>query len=170
MACAEVLMDQGVVISQEAVRSGLAKTRWPARMEIMRREPLVIIDGAHNYAGARSLRLALEETFPGLGIVLLLGMLCDKERARVAAELCPLARAVVVTRPNNPRGANWQELAEEARRYTEDVYLIEDIGEALKKALSLTGPDELVCITGSLYMVAEARALLLEPSERLYSS
>ena len=161
VAAAEILTELGVSISPAAVRYGLAAARWPARLEIMRREPLVIIDGAHNFAGARSLRLALEETFPGRSIVLLIGMLGDKERARVAAELAPLARLVVVTRPNSPRAGNWQELAREAKRYTPEVYVIENIGDALDKALSLAGPEELVCVTGSLYMVAEVRGLFI---------
>ena len=161
VAAAEILLELGVSISIAAVRQGLAATRWPGRLEIMRREPLVIIDGAHNFDGARALRLALEETFPGRSIVLLIGMLGDKERARVASELVPLARAVVVTRPNSPRAGNWQKLALEAERYTPEVYIIEDIGNALDKALSLTGSEELVCVTGSLYMVAEVRELLL---------
>ncbi|MDD4237625.1 MAG: bifunctional folylpolyglutamate synthase/dihydrofolate synthase [Desulfotomaculaceae bacterium] len=161
VAAAELLMELGVSISAAAVRYGLAATRWPGRLEIMRREPLVLIDGAHNFDGARALRLALEETFPGRSIVLMIGMLGDKERARVAAELAPLARAVVVTRPNSPRAGNWQELAREAERYTPEVYVIEDIGEALNMALSLAGPGEMVCVTGSLYMLAEARELLL---------
>lgn len=161
VAAAETLLELGVPVSEKAVRSGLAAARWPARLEIMRREPLVLIDGAHNYDGARALRLALEETFPTRSIVLLIGMLGDKERARVVAELAPLARTVIVTRPNNPRAGNWQELAREAQRYTSEVYVIEDIGKALDKALSLAGQDDLVCVTGSLYMVAEARQLLL---------
>lgn len=162
VAAAEVLMAMGAAISAGAVRQGLASTRWPGRLEIMRRQPLVIIDGAHNYDGARSLRSALDEYFPNRGIVLVIGMLGDKERAKVAAELAPVAKAVVVTKPNSPRAGNWQELAVEAGRYAPEVYLEEDIGEAVQKALSLTGPEEVVCITGSLYMVAEAREQLLK--------
>jgi dihydrofolate synthase/folylpolyglutamate synthase len=162
VAAVEVLMEQGAAIDVEAVRAGLAAARWPGRLEIMRREPLVIMDGAHNVAGAEALRLALTEHFPDRRIVLMIGMLGDKERARVAEVLCPMARAVVVTKPNNPRAGNWQELAREALHYTDEVYLLEDIGEALQKTLTIAGMDELVCITGSLYMIAEARRLLFE--------
>ena len=162
VAAVEVLMAMGVAISAGAVGQGLADTRWPGRLEIMLRQPLVIIDGAHNYDGARSLRSALDEYFPNRSIVLVIGMLGDKERAKVVAELASAARAVVVTRPNSPRAGNWQELAVLARRYVPEVYLEEDIGEALNKALSLAGPEEIVCLTGSLYMVAEARELLLK--------
>jgi dihydrofolate synthase/folylpolyglutamate synthase len=68
---------------------------------------------------------------------------------------------VVVTRPNSPRAGNWQELAREVERYTPEVYVIEDIGKALGKVMALALPQEMVCVTGSLYMVAEARELLL---------
>ncbi len=162
VAAAEVLMETGSVISAGAVNEGLAAVRWPARLEMMRKEPPVVIDGAHNYDGARSLRRALEEHFPGRRLVLVIGMLADKERARVIAELAQAARAVVVTRPNSPRAGNWQELAAEAGRHAPFVYLVEDTGGAVNKALSLAGPDDLVCITGSLYMVAEAREHLLQ--------
>jgi len=164
VAAAEVLMDLGVALDAGMVRRGLAKTRWPGRMEIVSQKPLVIIDGAHNYDGARCLRQALEEYFPGRSIFLVIGMLGDKERARVAAELASVARAVVVTRPDNPRASNWQELADEVRKYTSEVYLLEDTGEAVRKALALAGQDEIVLITGSLYMVGNAREVVLAQS------
>lgn len=164
MAAAEILMDLGAAISAIALRDGLAATRWPGRLEILRREPLVIIDVAHNYDGARSLRRALEETFPGKSMVLVIGMLGDKERTKVAAELAAVARVVVVTKPNSPRAGNWQELAVEAGRYAPEVHVIENIEEAVHKALSLARQGEMVCVTGSFYMVAEARELFLKPN------
>ncbi len=164
VAAAEVLMDLGVSLNGDVVRLGLARTRWPGRMEIVSQKPLVIIDGAHNYDGARCLRQALEEYFPGRSIILVIGMLGDKERARVAAELASAARAVVVTRPDNPRASNWRELAGEVRSYASEVYLLEDTGEAVRKALALAGPEEVILITGSLYMVGGAREVLLAQS------
>jgi dihydrofolate synthase/folylpolyglutamate synthase len=164
VAAAEVLMDLGVSLNGDVVRLGLARTRWPGRMEIVSQKPLVIIDGAHNYDGARCLRQALEEYFPGRSIVMVIGMLGDKERALVAAELAGVARAVVVTRPDNPRANNWRELAEEVRNYTSEVYLLEDTGEAVRKALALAGPEEVILVTGSLYMVGGAREVILAQS------
>lgn len=162
IAAVEILIDQGLTVDSRNVRDGLAATCWPARLEIMRKEPYVLIDGAHNYEGARSLRQALEDYFPDKKVVLVIGMLEDKERAKVVSELAPAARAVVVTRPDNPRAGNWREMAVEACRYTPDVYLVEEIEGALNKALSIAGPDELICVTGSFYMVAEVRELLLK--------
>jgi dihydrofolate synthase/folylpolyglutamate synthase len=161
IAAVENLNELGASISFRAVRTGLATAMWPGRLEIVCRKPLVIIDGAHNYEGARSLRLALQDYFPGKKIILVIGMLADKERSLVAGELAPGVKAVVVTKPNSPRAGDWQNMAVEAGLYIPDVYTLEDIGDALNKAFALSGPDDLVCVTGSLYMVAEARALLL---------
>ena len=162
IAAAEILIESGAVISNEAIRKGLAAAQWPGRFEIIRENPLVIIDGAHNYEGSRSLRLALDDYFPNRSLILMIGMLMDKERESVAAELVPRARAVVVTRPNSPRAGNWQGMAMEAERYIPEVYLEEDIRKAVHKAIALAGLGEIVCITGSLYMVAEAREILLD--------
>lgn len=161
VAVAEILGEQGFFIPGEAIRDGLASTRWPARLEIVGREPILLLDSAHNYDGIRSLRRALEDFFPGKSLVLVLGMLGDKERGKVVAEIAPAARVVIVTRPNSPRAGDWWKLADEARRYAPEVYVNEDIAGAIEKALSLAGPDEIVCITGSIYMVGEAREILL---------
>ncbi len=162
VAVVELLVEQGYTIPEEALYGGLAAVRWPARLEVISREPLVLLDGAHNYDGACSLAKALDDYFPGRQVVLVIGMLGDKERGRVVAELASRARAVVVTRPNSPRAGDWQDLACEARKYVPEVYTIESVSGAVKQALSLVRPGEMVCITGSLYMVAEAREVLIQ--------
>ncbi|MEW6275637.1 MAG: folylpolyglutamate synthase/dihydrofolate synthase family protein [Bacillota bacterium] len=160
VAVCEVLAERGYWIPRGALYEGLANTSWPARLEIFPGEPLVVIDGAHNYDGAKCLRQALDDYFPQKGIILLLGMLGDKERAKVVQELAPRARAVVVTKPASPRARDWQSLAAEAQRYVPEVHSVESIREAVATALRIAFRDELVCITGSLYMVAEAREYL----------
>lgn len=157
----EILTDHGFRITEEAVRKGLAAVRWPARLEIVREKPVVLLDGAHNYDGAVSLHKALTGIFQYRRLVLVLGMLGDKEREKVVAKLAPLAGAVFVTRPNSPRAGEWQQVAEEAKKHVSEVYLEEDIGTAVQKAVSLAGEEDLVCVTGSLYMVAEARELFI---------
>ncbi|MEW5899769.1 MAG: folylpolyglutamate synthase/dihydrofolate synthase family protein [Bacillota bacterium] len=166
VATTEVLIEKGYGISREAIYRGMINTYWPARLEIFPGEPLVVIDGAHNYAGAKSLRRAWDDYFPRRGIILVLGMLGDKERARVVQELAPRVRAVVVTKPASPRAQDWQSMAAEARRHVREVYAIEAIREAVAKALRIARRDEVVCITGSLYMVAEAREMLLNRLDR----
>lgn len=161
VAAVEALVESGAAVSPEAVRKGLAMIRWPARLEIVRERPLVLIDGAHNYEGALSLSGAIREFFSGSRLVLVLGMLGDKERSKVVAELAPLAEVVIVTKPNSPRAGEWQAIAIEAGRYVQEVHQVEDNAEAVKRALLLAGPEDTVVVTGSLYMVADAREMLL---------
>ncbi len=162
IAAAEILNETGMPVGAGAIYKGLASALWPGRLEVFNRKPLIILDGAHNFAGARSLKQAMVDYFPGRNIVLVMGMLADKERARVVGELVPGARAVVVTRPDSPRSGDWQRLADLAGRFAPELYLVEDVGGALEKAGNLAGPEDLVCVTGSLYVVAEAREKLLK--------
>lgn len=158
----EALETLGVQIGQDAVENGMASVKWPARLEIMQRQPMVIIDGAHNVHGAKSLRNALQEVFSYDKLILVFGMLGDKEREKVVAELAPLAAKVVITRPNSPRAGQWDKVAEEVKKYVNDVRVIEDIHQAVDTAVKIAEPGDLVCITGSLYMVAEAREYFLK--------
>ena len=130
-------------------------------MELLGTEPPVLIDGAHNYEGARSLRRSLDEYFPGRGVIMVMGMLGDKERAKVVAELAPRARHVIITKPNSLRAGDWAGMAEEARRFAHQVDMVEDIERAVHAGMAAAQPGDLVCITGSLYMVADARKTLL---------
>jgi len=93
-------------------------------------------------------------------------MLDDKERAPVVDVLVPGAKAVVVTKPKSPRSGDWRHLAGLAGRHTANIYLSEDVGEALGQAQSLAGPQDLLCITGSIYLVSEARGKLLIEGHR----
>ncbi|MCL6611955.1 MAG: bifunctional folylpolyglutamate synthase/dihydrofolate synthase [Peptococcaceae bacterium] len=163
VAAVEVLMERNLVSAGCAVGRGLARTVWPARLEMVNKRPAVIIDAAHNYDGALSLRRALDEYFPGKRIVLVLGMLGDKERSKVVAELAPVAASVIVTKPNSPRAGDWQLLADEARKYVDRVLAVESIAGAVQSGMAEAGPDDLVVITGSFYMVAEARELFVRP-------
>ncbi|TYO98040.1 bifunctional folylpolyglutamate synthase/dihydrofolate synthase [Desulfallas thermosapovorans] len=158
----EILAGQGVHITENALKEGLSRAVWPARLELIGDKPPVLIDGAHNYDGALSLRHALDDYFPGRDVIMVLGMLGDKERARVVAELAPRARYVIITRPNSPRAGDWQQMAAEARRYLAEVDTVENISGAVQTALKKARESDLVCITGSLYMVAEAREIVLE--------
>ena len=160
VGCAELLAGRGFHITGEHIRQGLARTRWPARLELVPGAPDILLDIAHNHAGANSLREALAEYFPDRAPVLVIGMLDDKEWTKVVDELAPLAASLVVTRPDSPRAANWRRLAEYAGKYRETA-AVEEIGQALARAIELAGPQGLVVVTGSLYMVAHARSLVV---------
>jgi dihydrofolate synthase/folylpolyglutamate synthase len=151
----------GVKITDADLRAGLARSSWPARLELLHQNPQVLVDVSHNYDGSRTLSAALKEIYEYRKLILVMGMLGDKEREKVVAELAPLASLVIITKPLSPRAGDWQELALEARKYTSQVRVIEEIPQAVEAALMEAGPDDLVCITGSFYMVSDARSFLL---------
>lgn len=148
-------------VEERHVREGLGRVFWPGRLEIVSRRPLVVLDGAHNYDGALAVKEALERLFSYRRLILVLGMLADKEREKVVDLLAPLAQAVIVTRPNSYRAGDWESLSLYARRHTSEVRVIENISEALETALGLVGPEDMICATGSLYMIADAREWFL---------
>lgn len=151
----------GIKIPIEAIRNGLAQTVWAARLEVIHQKPQILLDAAHNLDGAVTLRHALEHIFKYDKLILVIGMLADKERQKVMETLGPLAHTVIVTKPNNPRALEWQGMAEVARNYTTNVYIEEKIEDAVETGINLLGQDDLLCITGSIYMVADARAYIM---------
>jgi dihydrofolate synthase/folylpolyglutamate synthase len=161
VAAVEALSKSGYNISKDIIRQGLAEATWPARLEMVSQNPHVLLDGAHNLHGAYTLRKALSEVFSYKNLILVFGMLGDKEREKVVAQLAPLAKVVIVTKPNSPRAGDWEKIADEVRKHTGEVHLIENIHQAVRKAMEIAGDEDLVCVTGSLYMVAEARELFI---------
>ncbi|WP_366924079.1 bifunctional folylpolyglutamate synthase/dihydrofolate synthase [Metallumcola ferriviriculae] len=162
VAIIEELGRQGFDIPSWAVSEGLRQVRWPARLELIAGHPPVLVDAAHNFDGALTLAGALRDYFPEEKIVLLIGMLADKEREKVLGVLAPLAEKIVITKPNSPRAGRWQQMGEEARRYTQQVVIEENIAQAANLAIQAAGTTHLLCITGSFYMVAEVRKHILE--------
>ncbi|MGM9567595.1 MAG: bifunctional folylpolyglutamate synthase/dihydrofolate synthase [Clostridia bacterium] len=151
-------------LDENAIRAGLAKTVWPCRLEKVAADPLTIIDGAHNDHGMGVLTAYLKDHYSDKKIVVLIGMLADKEREKAIALLGPLTDKVVVTRPNSPRAGDYEMIAEFFKPYCDEIYLEEQIPAACEKARGLAkdiGDDALLLITGSLYMVADARGYLL---------
>ncbi|GAB6158228.1 folylpolyglutamate synthase/dihydrofolate synthase family protein [Desulfotomaculum varum] len=162
VAAVETLFSHSNMLPAAAVAEGLCRVEWPGRLEVVGQNPAVLLDGAHNHAGAQALRQALQEFFANRQVVLVLGMLADKQRQQVVDELAPLAKAVIVTRPHHPRAGDWYRLSEYVKKYLTDVEIIEEVPQAVNHALAKAGTADVVCITGSLYMVAEARAALLK--------
>jgi len=158
--CELLQSEYGVDIPREAVYAGLRKVQWPGRLELISFEPKILLDGAHNVDGAQVLAAALP-LFSRRRLILCLGMLADKEREKVVELLVPLADEVIVTRPNSYRAGDWETLAEAAARQGKPVTRIADPREAALAGLSRLGPGDMLCVTGSLYMLADAREALL---------
>ncbi|KGP75124.1 folylpolyglutamate synthase [Desulfosporosinus sp. Tol-M] len=158
----------GVHIPQEAIYAGLREIKWPGRLELLSLKPKILLDGAHNLDGAR----ALVQEIPLYSrdhLILCLGMLADKEREKVVNMLVPLADEIIITRPNSPRAGDWRALGSLATQHGRPVTCIEDPKEAVIFALSRLKENDMLCVTGSIYMLADARlALINELKHKLF--
>jgi dihydrofolate synthase/folylpolyglutamate synthase len=153
----EVLEDLGYSVSTHAMLDGLREVEWPGRLEMVRSSPKVILDGAHNPAGALFLKRSLEKQFHYRRLILLVGMMKDKDIKSILHLLVPLADHVLLTQPRTDRAAPPALLKEAMGRNGKKAEVIEDLKEAIDQGLSITGEEDLLCITGSLYTVGEAR-------------
>ena len=160
LAAAEVLMESGFPIEEKHIRSGLREAKWPGRLEWIEK-PRILLDGAHNPAATRVLRKALREGFPRRRLILVIGIMADKEIPRMMADLVPLADLVILTRPRMDRAAPLDLLREQAAPFLKPMAEIADVGQALDHALTQAGGEDLVLVSGSLFTVGEARAHLL---------
>lgn len=146
-------------LSAQEVERGMSRARNPGRLEVVALNPLVILDGAHNPQGAERLAQALSSELDFRRLILVLGVMEDKELEGILAHILPLASEVVVTRSSTSRSADPRLLAERIGG-KKPVHLADSVPEALKLAKSLAAVDDAVCVTGSLYLVGEARDAL----------
>ena len=156
----EVLEDLGYRVSTDAMIDGLKEVDWPGRLEMVSSSPRVILDGAHNPAGALVLKESLRKEFQYQHLILLIGIMKDKDIQSMLHLLAPLADHIILTRPQTDRAAPPDLLKKLLGRYTKKAEVIEDFKMAIEKGLSLTQREDLLCITGSLYTVGEAKAYL----------
>ncbi len=152
-----VLRRIGLNIPDKAILEGLKCVNWPGRLELVRHNPVVILDGAHNASGARALSAALTEYFKDKKIILVLGILKDKQVKEILQIICPLAYAVIAVKPDNQRALEPHILAQLAAGYCERTFVAPDIYCAIQKGLSLADKHDVLLITGSLYLIGSAR-------------
>ena len=149
-------------LTAAAILSGVAEAHWPGRFEILPGAPTVILDGAHNPDGVRTLRHTLEAVYPERAIVFLFGVLADKDHGEMARRLFHPSDRAIVVEPNSPRAASACEIADEISGYVAAVSVAADIASGLLQAKLWAGPQGIVCVAGSLYMIGDARQLLLK--------
>jgi dihydrofolate synthase/folylpolyglutamate synthase len=166
LAAARLLGERGFAVTEEAIARGIAEVRWPGRLERVRESPDVYLDGAHNPAGARALLDFWREHLAGRRIHLLYGALRDKAVDEFAGLLFPHAASVVLTQPATSRAISAGHLAQMTRHLAANAQVVPQPAEALAHALQRASADDIVFVTGSLYLVGEVRALLLARAER----
>ena len=157
LAAIEILTNNGFPVDDSAVYGGMQKTHWEGRLEILQAAPRLIVDGGHNPAGVSALCRALKNDFSYRHLILVFGVLHDKNFPLMLKNIAPLADKIIITKPESERAVSTSELAEIASLYNDYVEVVEQTGEALKRALSLAGRHDLICVTGSLYLVGEIK-------------
>jgi dihydrofolate synthase/folylpolyglutamate synthase len=156
---AESLSEVGFEIGRRAILDGLRKVVWPGRLELVDDRPSILIDGAHNPAGARTLRRYVEEFWKG-PVTLVFGAMSDKDVEGMAAVLFPQAKSIVLTRVRDSRAATNARMGKLALSATQNVIFTETVSQALSWARSVTVPEGLIIFAGSLYLAGEVKRLL----------
>jgi len=156
VATLEVLVEKGFNISTDSITDGLARVSWPGRLQVLGHHPFLVADGAHNPDSARRLIQSLKQCFDFDRATLVVGASSDKNIAGVVSELFPLFDKVIVTRSRHPRAMAPALLRDEFARRGVEAEIADDIPAALSRAASLVHDRDLICVTGSLFVVAEA--------------
>lgn len=166
VAVAEAIRARGYEVGESAIVDGIAHTRVPGRMEVMAREPLIVADGAHNGESAAALAAALKEYFEWRRLFLVIGVTSDKNVRAMGFELAKLAELIVCCRFANPRSMDPYQIIQEIGFLGPAAVAEESVATGLNTALSHADEGDLICVTGSLYVVAEAREEILGESVR----
>jgi dihydrofolate synthase/folylpolyglutamate synthase len=154
----EVLEELGYTVSTDAMMEGLKEVHWPGRLEMVSSSPRVVLDGAHNPAAALVLRAALEKEFQYDRLILLIGMMKDKDAKTFLKTLAPLADHIILSKPHTDRAASPSVLLDALGRNGKKTEVIEAMKGAIERGLSLTREEDLLCITGSFYTIGEAKS------------
>ena len=168
LAALEVAAEGGVAVEERAIRDGLRTVHWPGRLETVGRKPTILLDGAHNPQAAEALAtylmtLQARRTASGAGhLILLVGMMRDKDIEGVLARLTAISGVsrLILTRSAHPRAADPEDLAREGAHMGVPIQIGATVSEAFTQARALAGPDDTICVTGSLLVVGEVKAIL----------
>lgn len=161
-AVAEALVERGAGITGEAIARGIENVDWPGRLQVLQQKPRVIVDGAHNGDSIRRLVSAIRQYFTYEKAVVIFGASSDKNIAGMVKELASFPARVILTRTHHPRAVATERLEEEFARQGVAFEVSAGVDSAVAEALSLAGPEDLICATGSLFLVAEVMTYMLK--------
>jgi dihydrofolate synthase/folylpolyglutamate synthase len=162
LASLDQLYRQGIALSLDDVDRGLRATRWPGRLEILNQSPLLVMDGAHNVDSVQRLMDALAQDLSYQRLIVVAGFSADKDIRGMMRELTSHADEVILTKSIHPRAAEPGDIPRLVRQHGAKMHTESDVPSALWRALDVATDEDLVCVTGSLFVVAEARAAWLD--------
>lgn len=157
------LRENGFYIPLKAIRRGLLSVRWEGRLEILRKKPLVILDGAHNADSALKLAIAVKSHFSYCNLISIVGIAQNKDIHGILKNLIPISNTLIATRYNNPRSASIETIISEIHRLSSrnlKIFKSNSSNEAWKIAREISSKDDLILVTGSLYLVGEFKSIL----------
>jgi dihydrofolate synthase/folylpolyglutamate synthase len=156
VAALEALIGLGAKISKEEIIQGLKQVHWPGRLQILSEQPVVVVDGAHNVYSMKRLLEAIKKYFSYDKCLVIFGTSCDKDIPGMARQLGAFTPHIIITSSAHPRAAAISILAAEFSKQNVEVEVAENVPEAISQALSIAQKTDLILITGSLFVVAEA--------------
>lgn len=156
LAVTEIAQKTGLRISSSHMREGIRDPSWPGRMQIVSRKPLVMLDGAHNPAAIRELAKSIRDVFTYSRLILVMGVMDDKDIGRIVKGIIPAADYVIYTRPSYYRSAEPEKLMREASGFKKPYEVIPVISKAIERAMEMAHAEDMILICGSLFTVGEA--------------
>ena len=145
-----------LALSQDAKQQGLAKVDWPGRFQILQHRPAVVVDAAHNIDSVRAVRRTLEAIFPGRHCILVFGVTADKDVHAIIQELMPVADKIIVTAASHARAARPDDLLRQLEENGFEATAMPDVLAALTLALDIAEPEDVICVTGSMFVAGAA--------------
>lgn len=157
----EQLIEKGAKnVRKDTIEAALSKVKWPGRLEVMSKEPFIVIDGAHNIDGITKLMISVEKYFKHKKLILILGILADKQVHAMVEKIAPMADKIITVSPHNSRAESSEKLKDIILNYNSNCENIEDYEEALKTAVSYYSEGDLILVSGSLYMIGDMRKII----------
>lgn len=155
----DVLIKKGYKISETAIKKGLFLAKWPGRFEVMKKDPVFIIDGAHNVSGVKVLKETLQRYFPNKKVIFITGIFADKDYVSMIKECSSIASMFIVMNLESKRALGTKEMEQIARNYCNKVVVSDTIECAVRRGINFASSDEVVCAFGSLSFIGTMRKL-----------
>ena len=157
VACIDRMHESGYEISETGVHGGLRGVHLPGRLQLVGRDPYILLDGAHSPASAEALRDTIREVFRYERLILVAGFMRDKDLRGIGETLCPMADTVIATEMrDNPRGVGADEIVRTWSDIGSSLRVNSSVGDAISEAKSIASSSDMICITGSMILIGEA--------------
>lgn len=151
---------EDIIIKEETILNALRKVKWPGRLELLSRDPLVVIDGAHNIDGIINLKDNVQKYFQYDNLIMIIGILADKQVDEMLDAIIPLGNRIIAVTPHSDRASSAEELRLKILRLNENCESMVEYSAAYRKALSYCGEKDMILICGSLYMIGDMRKII----------